>query len=297
MDTTTKEQLLKALQELAPKVYRLIKQTDPHYTQQQNPTADLQLDLDVLVDHLISDHFLGLACVGGVMSEEQSEARYKSDSQGYLVAFDPLDGSSVVGSNFLVGSIFAIYEHTPLGFANQQVAHTLQMGAYILYGAKLELVVATTGEVGHYLYHEESQTWVFKGHLTLKDKGKNIAPGGSWEYFSPQYRVFLDHFFKQGYRLRYSGSMVADVHHLLSKQGGLFCYPATQDAPKGKLRQLFEVYPLAFVIEQAGGLALLRGGAKTFRSAIRELACQECMLFGLQSRDGSVGGFLGGTRF
>ncbi|WP_104640456.1 class 1 fructose-bisphosphatase [Helicobacter bizzozeronii] len=291
MDTTTKEQLLKALQELAPKVYRLIKQTDPHYTQQQNPTADLQLDLDVLVDHLISDHFLGLACVGGVMSEEQSEARYKSDSQGYLVAFDPLDGSSVVGSNFLVGSIFAIYEHTPLGFANQQVAHTLQMGAYILYGAKLELVVATTGEVGHYLYHEESKTWVFKGHLTLKDKGKNIAPGGSWEYFSPQYRVFLDHFFKQGYRLRYSGSMVADVHHLLSKQGGLFCYPATKDAPQGKLRQLFEVYPLAFVIEQAGGLALLKGGQRLLNQPLESLHAKSACFLGSKVEMEALGDF------
>ncbi|GMT38927.1 Fructose-1,6-bisphosphatase Fbp [Helicobacter bizzozeronii] len=291
MDTTTKEQLLKALQELAPKVYHLIKQTDPHYTQQQNPTADLQLDLDVLVDNLISDHFLGLACVGGVMSEEQSEARYKPDTQGYLVAFDPLDGSSVVGANFLVGSIFAIYEHTPAGFANKQIAHALQMGAYILYGAKLELVLATTKEVGHYLYHEESQTWVFKGHLSLKDKGKNIAPGGSWEHFSPPYRAFLDRFFKQGYRLRYSGSMVADVHHLLSKQGGLFCYPATKDAPQGKLRQLFEVYPLAFVIEQAGGLALLKGGQRLLDQPLESLHAKSACFLGSKVEMEALGDF------
>ncbi|CAM2805909.1 class 1 fructose-bisphosphatase [Helicobacter felis] len=254
MDSQVQHDFLKALQSIGVAVYQSIKSSDAHYTQNTNPTADLQLDLDVKVDRLIFDHLLQLASVAGVMSEEREQAHYKEEGD-FLVAFDPLDGSSVVGANFLVGSIFGIYKAKD--FADSNIAQKIQMGAYILYGAKLELVVAVAGKVAHYSYDEIHHTWAQKSPLTLKDKGKNIAPGGSWEFFDTSYKAFLEGFFKQGYRLRYSGSMVADVHHLLSKQGGIFCYPATKDAPQGKLRKLFEVYPLAFVIEQAGGVGLV----------------------------------------
>lgn len=246
--------IVQALQTLAPKVYQAIKQGDTRYTDHKNPTADLQLAVDVAADQLIFEALMQVPSVGGVMSEERQEAQYNEQGD-FLVAFDPLDGSSVVGANFLVGSIFGVYDRPALGFAEPNMAHHIQMGAYILYGAKLELVVATTQDVTHYIYNEDMQKWHTKGALKLKEKGKNLAPGGSWQHFSPAYIEFLMAFFKQGYRLRYSGSMVADIHHLLGKEGGLFCYPATTDAPLGKLRKLFEVYPLAFVVEKAGGLS------------------------------------------
>ncbi|WP_240333248.1 class 1 fructose-bisphosphatase [Helicobacter suis] len=245
-------EILQALHSLAPKIYQAIKKGDTSYTEGFNPTADRQLAIDIALDTLIFQTLMGLSSVGGVMSEEREEAHYK-DLGEFLVAFDPLDGSSVVGANFLVGSIFSIYARTPLGFKDSQIGQKIQMAAYILYGAKLELVISTHQQVQHELYDECQQIWVKKGTLKLQEKGKNIAPGGSWQYFTQEYKAFLDHFFKQGYRLRYSGSMVADVHHLLTKEGGIFCYPSTHDAPQGKLRKLFEVYPLAFIIENAGG--------------------------------------------
>jgi fructose-1,6-bisphosphatase I len=66
----------------------------------------------------------------------------------------------------------------------------------------------------------------------------------------------IDNFFKEGYRLRYSGGMVPDLHQILLKGGGLFAYPGTVDKPKGKLRKLFEVFPFAYVYNKAGGLAV-----------------------------------------
>ncbi len=271
MDRMAEGLFVEALQNIGVEVYKTLKTSDAQYTNQLNPTADMQLDLDVKVDTLIFEACLRLEHVVGVMSEERSEAHYKGGQQGFLVAFDPLDGSSVVGANFLVGSIFGIYASTPEGFANKQIAKNLVMGAYLLYGAKLELVVATQTQVVHYLYHEAQGTWVNKGTMHLQDRGKSIAPGGSWQYFSPEYRAFLDRFFAQGYRLRYSGSMVADVHHLLHKEGGIFCYPATQDAPKGKLRKLFEVYPLAFMVERAGGNALDGHGKRLLETELESL--------------------------
>ncbi|BDQ28327.1 class 1 fructose-bisphosphatase [Helicobacter ailurogastricus] len=261
--------ILQALQSLAPKIYQAIKQGDTRYTDHKNPTADLQLAVDVAVDRLIFEALIQTPGVGGVMSEEREQAHY-NESGDLLIAFDPLDGSSVVGANFLVGSIFGVYARPALGFSEPQMASHLKMGAYILYGAKLELVVASDQGVMHYVFNEDSQEWHSQKDLKLKDKGKNIAPGGSWQYFSPAYVEFLTAFFKQGYRLRYSGSMVADVHHLLSKEGGLFCYPATQDAPLGKLRKLFEVYPLAFVVEKAGGLSF-DGAQETLNTPLNGL--------------------------
>ncbi|WP_121021822.1 class 1 fructose-bisphosphatase [Helicobacter vulpis] len=282
MDTATQHVFLEALQHIATQVYQNIKSGDVHYTAHLNPTADMQLELDVQVDRLIFEYCLELENVGGVMSEEQEKARYTECQQGYLIAFDPLDGSSVVGANFLVGSIFGIYAHNPKGFEDADIAKSIEMGAYILYGAKLELVVATRARVAHYLYNEIQKAWTSQEDLSLKPQGKNIAPGGSWQHFSPKYRAFLDHFFNQGYRLRYSGSMVADAHHLLHKQGGLFCYPATQDAPKGKLRKLFEVYPMAFVVECAGGLALDGQGQRLLDTPLESLHDKSACFLGSQ---------------
>lgn len=289
MDSQAQHAFLKALQDIAVAVYWRIKISDAHYTENTNPTADLQLDLDVNIDHLIFENLLKLPVVLGVMSEERDKAHYK-ETGDFLVAFDPLDGSSVVGANFLVGSIFGVYAHSC--FTDKHIAKYLQMGAYILYGVKLELVVATLQEVQHYLYYEESQTWVSKGVLNLESKGKSVAPGGSWQYFSPEYRAFLDGFFKQGYRLRYSGSMVADVHHLLSKRGGIFCYPATQDAPGGKLRKLFEVYPLAFVVENAGGLALVgTSGQRLLETELESLHAKSPCFLGSLTEMRALQGF------
>jgi len=85
---------------------------------------------------------------------------------------------------------------------------------------------------------------------------KILAPGGTQKEWYPFHKEMIDNLFKEGYRLRYSGGMVPDLHQILLKGGGLFAYPATNDKPKGKLRKLFEVFPFAYVYNKAGGLAV-----------------------------------------
>ena len=93
-------------------------------------------------------------------------------------------------------------------------------------------------------------------------KGRSRAIRGfsepiQWtEKSEKMFKDFIDSLFASGYRLRYSGGMVPDLHQILIKGGGLFSYPATQDAPNGKLRKLFEVFPMSFIYEQAGGEAI-----------------------------------------
>ena len=83
-----------------------------------------------------------------------------------------------------------------------------------------------------------------------------MAPGGTQQNWPSYHKEMIDGFFQEGYRLRYSGGMVPDLHQLLLKGGGLFSYPATSDKPDGKLRKLFEVFPFAFIYEKAGGEAI-----------------------------------------
>jgi len=91
--------------------------------------------------------------------------------------------------------------------------------------------------------------------IKLNEKGKLNSPGSTQEFWTPYHKLMIRGFFNEGYRLRYSGGMVPDLHQILLKGGGLFSYPSTTDLPKGKIRQLFEVFPFAYTFKKAGGQA------------------------------------------
>ena len=236
------------LQECAISVHSALQSENVAYLSSTNSSGDMQLGVDVACDKLIEEKLLGLECVSGICSEEKQEAVYKDCGANLLVAYDPLDGSSLFDSNLSVGSIFGIYQGE---FASSAI-----VGAcYVVYGPRLELVWADrlADKVEHFLYDFASAKWSAKPALTLGERGKLNAPGGTQKYWSEKHKSLVDSLFAQGYRLRYSGGMVPDLHQILIKGGGLFSYPATQDAPKGKLRKLFEVFPFAFIYQKAGG--------------------------------------------
>jgi fructose-1,6-bisphosphatase I len=118
----------------------------------------------------------------------------------------------------------------------------------------VELVIADENEVK--LYRLQNGEFNFIKNIKLNEKGKLNASGGTQKNWFPYHKEMIDSIFKSGYRLRYSGGMVPDLHQILLKGGGLFSYPATSDVPKGKLRMVFEVFPFAFVYEKAGGEAI-----------------------------------------
>jgi len=143
----------------------------------------------------------------------------------YYVAFDPLDGSSLIDVNLSVGSIFGIYKGS---FSVKD----LVAACYVVYGPRTELVFAHEGEVKFYLLQDG--VFVFVKNIVLKEKGKLNAPGGTQQNWP-------------------SGGMVPDLHQILLKGGGLFSYPSTSDKPEGKLRMLYEALPFAFIFKTAGG--------------------------------------------
>ncbi len=246
--------IFNTIKEIALKIDHAIKTEDLGYSDSSNSSGEDQLKLDVKSDYIIEEAFKNVSIVKALVSEEKEGMLELHTDGKYTICYDPLDGSSLADVNLSVGSIFGIYE----GELNGE---NLVASAYVVYGPRIELVVATKeGKPKHYRAQEGLFNLI--GEITLGQKGKINAPGGTQQYWSAHHKRFVDALFMDGYRLRYSGGMVPDLHQILLKGGGIFSYPGTSDVPKGKLRQLFEVMPFALMYEQAGGQAIDENGMR-----------------------------------
>ena len=240
--------IFETIKKIAFEIDKAIKTEDLGYIGDTNSSGENQLKLDVKSDYIIEEAFKSVSVVKDLISEEKEGVFAPHEDGKYTVCYDPLDGSSLVDVNLSVGSIFGIYEGNPQG-------SNLVASVYVVYGPRIELVIASKdGKPKHYRVINEEFTFI--DELSLNPKGKLNAPGGTQQNWLPHHKAFVDGLFAQGYRLRYSGGMVPDLHQILLKGGGIFSYPATSDVPNGKLRQLFEVMPFALVYEQAGGKAI-----------------------------------------
>ncbi|MDP3465722.1 MAG: class 1 fructose-bisphosphatase [Sulfuricurvum sp.] len=241
------KQILEAIERSAIRIKHAIDVKDIGYSQEQNSSGETQLQLDIQSDLIIEEELSHVDSVHTIASEEKEHPMLLNEKGHYFIAFDPLDGSSLVDVNLSVGSIFGIYE-------GEFIGSKLIAACYVVYGPRVELVFAHEGKVKLFLLQEGAFEYVKEIHLN--EKGKINAPGGTQQFWAPHHKAMIDSFFAQGYRLRYSGGMVPDLHQILLKGGGLFSYPGASDKPEGKLRQLFEVFPFALIFETAGGAAI-----------------------------------------
>jgi fructose-1,6-bisphosphatase I len=234
-----------------------------------NIFGEQQQKLDILANRSIELCLEYRGNVGVIASEELDEPKVitKSGKSGrYVVIFDPLDGSSNIDVNVSVGTIFSILERDPGGFqSNDCVADVLQPGdkqlaaGYIVYGSSTVLVY-TTGE-GVHMFTLDPSVGAFllaEEHVKMPEKGKNYSVNeGNFNSFPNGVKKFLEWCKTEEagpYTARYIGSLVADFHRTLLR-GGIFLYPPTAKSPSGKLRLLYEANPIAFLAEQAGGMA------------------------------------------
>jgi len=236
--------IIEAIKTSAIGIKEAINIKDFEYSEHSNATGDNQLALDIKCDLVVIEAMKSVKEINTLVSEEQDEAMVLNPEGKYFVAYDPLDGSSLVDVNLSIGSIFGIYEDA-LEVPN------LVAAVYVVFGPRTEIVVAMDGEVKHYLL--QNGTFEYVKNLQLKEQGKLMAPGGTQQNWPSFHKEMIDGFFQEGYRLRYSGGMVPDLHQILLKGGGLFSYPSTSDKPEGKLRMLYEAIPFAFIYKMAGG--------------------------------------------
>jgi fructose-1,6-bisphosphatase I len=208
----------------------------------------------------------------GVASEENKDFITFHDEVSkdakYIVALDPLDGSSNIDVNISVGTIFSIYrrvspDHGPLTLEDFLQKGSQQAAAgYIIYGSSTMLVYTTGyGVNGFTLDPSIGEFCLSHPNMSIPKTGKIYSVNqGNFLSFSEGLKQYIrycreiDKPTNRPYSSRYIGSMVADIHRNLIT-GGIFIYPGTADAPKGKLRVLYECNPMAFVMEQAGGRA------------------------------------------
>lgn len=208
----------------------------------------------------------------GVASEENKDFITFHDEVSknakYIVALDPLDGSSNIDVNISVGTIFSIYrrvtpDHSPLTLEDFLQKGSQQAAAgYIIYGSSTMLVYTTGyGVNGFTLDPSIGEFCLSHPNMSIPKTGKIYSVNqGNFLSFSEGLKQYIrycreiDKPTGRPYSSRYIGSMVADIHRNLIT-GGIFIYPGTAEAPKGKLRILYECNPMAFVVEQAGGRA------------------------------------------
>ena len=234
-----------------------------------NIFGEQQQKLDMLANRSIELCLEYRGNVGVIASEELDEPKVitKSGKSGrYVVIFDPLDGSSNIDVNVSVGTIFSILERDPGGLQSSDcAADVLQPGdkqlaaGYIVYGSSTVLVY-TTGE-GVHMFTLDPSVGAFilaEEHVMMPEKGRNYSVNeGNFNSFPAGVKKYLQWCKTEEagpYTARYIGSLVADFHRTLLR-GGIFLYPPTAKSPTGKLRLLYEANPIAFVAEQAGGMA------------------------------------------
>ncbi len=218
-----------------------------------NLYGEQQLALDVLADRILRKRLDHSQVVANMMSEEMDEIiPISPDCDGkYSVAFDPLDGSSLVDVNLAVGTIVSIFEGCDLLQPGRKQVAAL----YILYGPRTTLVYSIGNGVHEFAMNTLMEYTLLQENIKIQPKGNLYSPGGQRNLYTPGVEAFTKQLEERGVKLRYSGGFVPDINQILLKGKGIFYYPHLQGLPQGKLRLLFELSPMAYLIEQAGGAA------------------------------------------
>ncbi|MCE9602389.1 MAG: class 1 fructose-bisphosphatase [Gemmatimonadetes bacterium] len=237
----------------------------------ENVQGESQKKLDVISNDIIvkaMDHG-GRLCA---MASEEEEGIIPIPEQfrrgNYVLLFDPLDGSSNIDVNVPVGTIFSVLRRVTKGNGVGTLADMLQSGykqvaaGYVVYGSST-MMVYTTGQGAHGFTLDPSIGEFLLSHPDIKtpEQGRYLSVNEAYEqHWEDNVRQLIRRYRgmdgkREAMNVRYIGSLVADFHRNLLG-GGLFAYPANAKSPTGKLRLLYECNPLAFICEQAGGLAI-----------------------------------------
>ena len=238
-----------------------------------NAFGDDQLNVDVIAEDLIRAALARCPAVATASSEEDPVERpvthttgsglAESSSQQYTVAFDPLDGSSIIAPNWTVGTIIGIWEGSS---ALSQPPATKQIAAILgVYGPRTTAVVAVRIPGAEAVCFEIGLPDGGMDGCEVIRESIRLSASPQTRYFAPanlraaaddeKYMKLVTHFIQSKYTLRYSGGLVPDVVHALVKGHGVYISPVTTQS-RAKLRKLFELFPIALVVESAGGKAV-----------------------------------------
>lgn len=209
----------------------------------RNPSGDDRIAADAAADSLLVDRLADVGGVGEVASEER-EATVDA-GEGLAVTVDPLDGSQNLRTNNPTGTIVGVYDADLPARGRDLVA-----AGFVVYGPTTTATIARSGSVTRYEVGDDERRVLDRDLRLPEDPTVYGLGGGDDDWPAPVAAVAED--VRESLKLRYSGALVADVSQVLLR-GGLFGYPQLESRPQGKLRHQFEVNPIAFVVETAGG--------------------------------------------
>ena len=233
-----------------------------------------QLSLDRSSDEIMRNQLQFSGFVREYVSEEQDTVVLLGKGrEKYFVTADPLDGSSLVDTNLAIGTIIGIHKESVFSRGRD----TMVAALYITYGPLITMVYSAGKGAHEFVLNREGEYVLSEENITVKERGSIYSPGGLRKDCTEPHLRYLEYLEAEGYKLRYSGGFVPDINQILIKRGGIFTYPALKKSPRGKLRLLFELQPMAFILEQAGGLAT--DGSEDILSIPVENLEQRCPIY------------------
>ncbi len=234
----------------------------------KNVYGEDQLALDRISDDILKNMLRNSGFVREYASEEQKDIITIGQGQEqYIVTADPVDGSSLVDTNLAIGTIIGIHRNsifdcgkgTIIGIHRNSIfdcgKNSMVAALYITYGPLITMIYSAGKGVHEFVLDREGEYVLSEENIRLNERGSIFSPGGLRKDWTDSHHRYIDKLEADGYKLRYSGGFVPDINQVIIKRGGLFTYPALKKSPQGKLRLLFELQPMAFIVEQAGGMA------------------------------------------
>ena len=243
-------------QEVADQVYEEVAELTPHirsgllhrreYVGEENPSDEKQMEADIWANEFLKQEITSIEGVGEFASEE--EENIINCGEGLSVTIDPLDGSSNIPTNNLVGTIVGIYdEELPCKGEN------LISAFYVVYGPLITVMKAEDNQVNEYIVEEKpgDQVETYMASENIEMPEPHVYGFGGNKNWTEDMKQFESKISDE-LKLRYGGAFVGDINQTIH-QGGVFGYPHRTDALDGKYRLLFECSPVAYIVEAAGG--------------------------------------------
>lgn len=247
--------------------------------------------LDDYANRLLIENLIDSGLVYAVGSEELDKPIYSDSKKAdYVVFFDPLDGSSNVATNASMGTIFSIYKAPPLPERFEEKRDDtaiLRKGSdqlasgYALYGSSTMFVYTSGQGVNGFTLDPSIGSFLLSNpDMKIPEQGKIYTLNeGLYEFLDEGHKKYLSEIKKDEYKTRYIACMAADVHRILFS-GGIFVYPSSKKDENGKLRLIYEVNPMSFLIEQAGGMAVDSDGSNPLKYIPKSISDKHSIALG-----------------
>ena len=236
----------------------------------KNIQGEDQKRLDIIANQLIKEALLDFSSVAAIASEEEDTIVPANHDGKFLVAFDPLDGSSNIDINGQIGTIFGVYpriKNIPVDNEKQflQLGHQQIAAGYVLYGPSTQLVISLGKTTDCFTLDESKSIFVLTSkQISIPEDTQEFSINMSNQRFwSNTMRDYIANLIMgvsgvrgKNFNMRWNGAMVGDVHRVMMR-GGIFLYPSDNRNPKqpAKLRLLYEANPMAMLVENVGGKA------------------------------------------